>query len=361
MLSSHLKQLNKGAVIESFIGLAEGKTNFSYEEVIPLKHNKKRELKVRIEVAPGFEDTLSKAYVCFLDITDLRKVERKLKLYMEHLEELVKERTAQLSSEVQKRTKAELVLNDLYSRELCLRHELEEHIKQRTDFTWSLVHEIKTPLTPMIGASEILMNRCGNDAELSRIAHSIFVGTHNLSKRITDLTDLAMGEMGILKLNFQPIDVNSMLNEAVQYMMLEAEKKQIELTLTYTDIPPIVWGDEGRLHQVLINLLSNALKYTPQNGKIRVAASYSDTHVIIEVSDNGCGITAEYQSELFQPYSPFKPRQKSSGMGLGLPLSKIFIELHNGQIWFNSVEGQGSRFFFSIPIRNGAQYENSGN
>ncbi len=94
MLSSHLKQLNKGAVIESFIGLAEGKTNFSYEEVIPLKHNKKRELKVRIEVAPGFEDTLSKAYVCFLDITDLRKVERKLKLYMEHLEELVKERTA---------------------------------------------------------------------------------------------------------------------------------------------------------------------------------------------------------------------------------------------------------------------------
>jgi PAS domain S-box-containing protein len=351
MLASHLKQLNKGSVIESFIGLAEGKTNFSYEETIPVKVNKKRELKVRVSVAPGFEETLSKAYVCFLDITNLRKVERELKLYMGHLEELVKERTSQLSSEVQKRTEAELVLNDLYSRELCLRHELEEHIKQKTDFTWSLVHEIKTPLTPMVGASEMLMNKCGDDPEISRIAKSIFIGTHDLNKRISELTDLAMGEMGIMKLNQQPIGVKSMLNEAIQYMMFEAEKKGIAIDIEHKNTAPIIWGDESRLHQVLVNLLDNAIKHTPQQGRIKVISSCVVNNMVIEVSDNGCGIPYEFQQDLFQFYSLNKPRQKSSGLGIGLPLSKMFVELHKGRIWFNSTEGQGSQFFFSIPIK----------
>jgi signal transduction histidine kinase len=361
MLTSHLKQLNKGSVTESFIGLAEGKTSFSYEEIIPVKANKKRELKVRISVAPGFEKTLSKAYVCFLDITSLRKVERKLKQYMGHLEELVKERTAQLSSEVQKRSEAELVLNGLYSRELCLRRELEEHIKQKTDFTWSLVHEIKTPLTPMVGASEILMNKCGNNTELSRIAKSIFIGTHDLNKRISELTDLAMGEMGIMKLNRQPIDIKSMLNEALQHMIFEAEKKGISIDVMHKNTTPIIWGDENRLHQVLVNLLDNAIKHTPQQGRIKVISSCEQDNMVIEVADNGSGIPVEFQQDLFQFYSLNKPRQKSSGLGIGLPLSKMFIELHGGRIWFNSVEGKGSQFFFSIPTKNGVCNENSCN
>ncbi len=359
MLSSHLKQLDKGDVKESFIGLAERKTSFSYVEKININKKKRKEVKVQVSVAPGYEETLSKVYVGFLDITDLQKAERKLKLYMGHLKDLVDERTSQLSLEIKKRTEAELVLKDLYSQELCSRHKLEEYIKQRTDFIWGLVHEIKTPLTPMVGASEILMNKCSDNSELSRIAQSIFIGTHNLSKRITDLTDLAMGEMGILKLNYQPIDVNSMLNEAVQYMMFEAEKKQIQLILKNMDVAPIVWGDENRLHQILVNLLSNAIKHTPQQGEIRVISSRSDDNLVIEVADNGCGIAEKYQQKLFEPYSPQKPRQKSSGLGLGLPLSKMFVEFHNGQIWFSSAEGKGSQFFFSIPIGSGEGHEDS--
>ncbi len=291
------------------------------------------------------------------DITERKKNEQELTKYRDHLEKLVEKRTAEviavnnkLKQEITKRKRVEKEREEIYKKEKKLRYELEAQLSQRIEFTRALVHELKTPLTPLLGASGILVSRL-KDKTLRRIAKNINQGANNLDKRINDLFDLVKGEIGMLHLSCEKVNAIQMLNEVVDYMVTEAESKGQLLTLELPASLPTVWCDEDRLRQVILNLLSNASKFTPEKGKINLKAYTKDTNFVVEIEDNGCGIAKKDQEWLFEPYHTLRTKgDRLSGLGLGLPLSKMLVELHGGQMCVKSRSGMGSTFSFSIPL-----------
>jgi len=292
------------------------------------------------------------------DITDRRQVEKELKEYRNHLEEIVEKRTAelakasqQLKAEITERRKAEKRIKELYQREKGLRKELEKEINTRVELTRGLIHELKTPMTPMLGSSELLVDRI-QDEGLLRIAKNINRGIRNLNNRINDLMDLTRAGIGRLQLRCLNVDIQQMLHEIVDYLAPDAEKKEQQLTLEISDSLPMVNADEDRLRQIILNIVNNAMKFTPTKGKINLRAGVMDHHLIVEVKDNGCGMTTKDQKQLFQPHYTLQTKGEGlSGLGIGLPLCKMLVELHGGSIWVKSRKGQGSTFFFSIPLR----------
>jgi signal transduction histidine kinase len=142
-------------------------------------------------------------------------------------------------------------------------------------------------------------------------------------------------------------------------MSLAATKKEQSLVLEVpTSLPP-VWADEERLRQILLNLISNALKFNRKKGRVTLRVEEKDASVVFEVQDEGEGITEEAQQRLFQPYHRLESdRERLHGLGLGLALSKTLVELHHGQIWVRSQKGSGSTFGFSLPLKGAVQQAN---
>ncbi|MBN1367743.1 MAG: PAS domain S-box protein [Dehalococcoidales bacterium] len=240
-------------------------------------------------------------------------------------------------------------LQQLYHVETDLRQKLEEEIKSRVELTRLLVHEIKTPLTPILASSEILVDELKEEPWQS-LAKNIHTGGVNLNRRIDELLDLARGEVGLLSLNMQELDMNTLLQEVVTYMEPAAKNDKLKFTADLNPLPVII-ADEDRLRQVLLNLISNAMKYTPAGGKITLSSHTEKDNVVIEVKDTGSGIEEEEQKQLFQPYyRAVVDRSQFHGLGLGLALSKRLVELHGGKIWLISQRGGGSTFAFSIPL-----------
>ena len=258
------------------------------------------------------------------------RTEKNLKELSGHLEQLVKQRTEELAE---------------------TNNRLREKIDQKANFARTIVHELKTPLTPMIGASEMLMERTKDDRVLSRLAKNINSGAQNLNRRISDLTDLAKGETGILSIKYKPFDLLQTIRDLAEYEKIYAERKKLSIVLDLPPSFPAVWADEDRVRQVVLNLLDNAIKFTPQCGKITIKIDAIQDNVMVHVKDNGYGIDAAEQEHLFEPYWTDKDSRSSpGGQGIGLPLSKMIIELQGGQMWVESKKGAGSTFSFSIPM-----------
>ena len=241
-------------------------------------------------------------------------------------------------------------LEEAYEQERNLREQLEAEAQWRIEFTRALVHELKTPLTPVLSSSELLYSELREEPWMS-IAENIHRGATNLSKRIDELLDLAKVEVGILRLNREALDVLPLLHRVGDDMAVVAKSAGQSLTLELPPSLPRVWADEERLRQVLLNLLINASKFTQEGGKIILRAMDQNDSLVVEVEDNGPGIPKEYQERLFRPYHrQLSDREHLSGLGLGLALCKNIVELHDGEIWLNSEAGKGSTFSFSIPL-----------
>lgn len=254
--------------------------------------------------------------------------------------------------DISARKKAESELTELYNREKELRRALENEISKRIDFTRSLVHELKTPLTPMIASGEVLLELLDNEDEL-RLAGNIYRGALNLERRINDLLDFARGEMGVLKVSIQPLDISPLLLDLAAEVSPQFDRKQQSLELEIADNLPFVMADEDRLRQVLLNLLNNSAKFTPRGGQITLGAKVSGKMLQLSVADTGRGIDLPEQSNIFQPYYRVESDNDSNdGMGIGLTLCKMLISLHGGEIWFTSKKGHGSTFYFTIPLSN---------
>ena len=260
------------------------------------------------------------------DITERKRMEKELKQYHAHLEELVKKRTVELEN---------------------LNRSLIYFNNNRTRFIQSVVHELKTPITPIQAASEILAVELPK-GPFRDLAIQINQGAKNLDRRVDELRDIAKSERGILQVVLKPMDINRVIREAVKYMALEANKKGIVLSLKIQPKLPKIQGDRDRIHQVILNLLSNSIKYTHADGIIDVTAEMGEDEIIVGVEDNGCGMTKTQMEHLFD-MNP-RPHNKADGLGLGLIISKNIIELHGGRISVKSKRNKGSTFAFTIPV-----------
>jgi signal transduction histidine kinase len=256
--------------------------------------------------------------------------EKKLLDLSNNLERIVEQRTSELET---------------------LNKRLQQQIDQKILFTRTLVHELKTPLTPMIGASEMLLDKTKSDKVLTRLAININRGAYNLNRRISDLTDLAKGEMGILNIDYKPFNFLQMIDDLVDYVKLSAEKNDQSILVNIPPTFPTVWADEDRIRQVILNLLDNAIKYNPKKSNIVLEVDANRYNLIVHIKDNGRGIDEEDQKHLFELYFVSSNNKEGlRGLGIGLPLSKMIIESHGGQIWFESKKGEGNTFSFSIPM-----------
>ncbi|MDV2990089.1 MAG: PAS domain-containing sensor histidine kinase [Dehalogenimonas sp.] len=255
-----------------------------------------------------------------------------------------------IARDITVRKKSQEELTALYHREKDLRLALETEISKRIDFTRSLVHELKTPLTPMIASGEVLLDILEGEDEL-RLAGNIYRGALNLERRINDLLDFARGEMGVLKVSRQPLDICPLLLDLAAEVSPQFDRKQQSLELNLPDILPQVLADEDRLKQVLLNLLTNAGKFTPRGGQITLGAKVDGNMLQLWVSDNGRGIAQTEQASIFLPYYRVQDdNDPNDGMGIGLALCKMLVTLHSGDIWFTSEKGQGSTFYFTLPL-----------
>lgn len=259
------------------------------------------------------------------------------------------------STDITERERAQEKMEEAYEQERKLRQELETEIKRRIEFTRALVHELKTPLTPVLSSSELLLSELHEEPWAS-IARNIYRGAANLSNRIDELLDLAKVEIGILQLNPGLVDVRQLLHGIADDIAVVVSNNGQSLKMALPPSLPLVWGDKERLRQVVLNLLINASKFTPEGGKITMKAKEKDTSLVVEIQDTGPGISEEEQQRLFQPYyRQITDREHLSGLGLGLALCKYLVELHDGEIWVESQLGKGSTFGFSIPLATASQ------
>ena len=241
-------------------------------------------------------------------------------------------------------------MRELYNEERTLRQTLEDEINKRVEFTRALVHELKTPVTPIMASSELLLQKLENEP-LHGLAQNINQGANNLNRRIDELLDLARGEIGTLRLNPEPMNPKQLLQTIVDEEKPVAMRNGQTLDAELPDSLPVIVADEERFQQVVLNLLNNAVKFTPPGGKITLRARVEGDNLTVEVQDTGIGISQSEQKVLFEPYRSLKSdRERLSGLGLGLSLSKKLVELHRGRIWVKSKKDKGSTFSFSIPL-----------
>jgi GAF domain-containing protein len=232
--------------------------------------------------------------------------------------------------------------------------QLEAASQHKSEFLANMSHELRTPLNAIIGFSEVLTERMFGDLNekqeeyLKDISSS---GTHLLSL-INDILDLSKIEAGRMELELTDFDLPTALENALTLVRERAGRRNIILQMSVDKRLGEVRADERKIRQVVLNLLSNSIKFTPEGGRIEVAAVPKDGLVEVSVSDTGVGIVPEEQEAVFEEFRQVgTAEKKAEGTGLGLTLCRKFIELHGGRIWVKSQVGEGSTFTFTIPVR----------
>ena len=216
-------------------------------------------------------------------------------------------------------------------------------------------HELRTPLNAIIGFSEVLGERMFGELNEKQAEYTddiLSSGRHLLSL-INDILDLSKVEAGRMELELTKFDLPMAIDNALTLIRERASRHGIRLHHSVDDRLGELTGDERKIKQILLNLLSNAVKFTPEGGRVDVDAVSSDGVVEISVSDTGIGIAPQDQETIFEEFRQVGTdyAQKREGTGLGLTLTRKFVELHGGKIWVESELGRGSRFIFTLPVR----------
>ena len=221
-------------------------------------------------------------------------------------------------------------------------------------FIDTLSHELKTPLTTIIAAAGLLAEELEvrGDESCRKLSQTIIHNANTLEKRLVELLDIVKTGSGKLQLQVEPVDMKSLILGTCMQVGPILHNKDQKLDTEIPETLPIIRGDGQRLEQVLLNLVTNAVKFTPERGNISITVREQNGGVIVAVKDDGIGIASEEKDRLFKPYSRLSAdRQRHPGLGLGLALSKQVVELHGGKIWVDSEPGKGSIFSFVLPHR----------
>ena len=231
-------------------------------------------------------------------------------------------------------------------------NELEIANRHKSEFLANMSHELRTPLNAIIGFSEVLLQGIfgeTNEKQKEYLEDVLASGKHLLAL-INDILDLSKIEAGRMDLDLSTFSLANALDSGMTIIRERATRHGITLhAVVPADLPPIQ-ADERKVKQVLYNLLSNAVKFTPDGGRIDVRVLRANAHVRIEVHDNGIGIAPEDQQRIFEEFRQVGRERSREGTGLGLTLTKRFVELHGGEIDVVSAPGKGSTFSFTIPM-----------
>ena len=231
--------------------------------------------------------------------------------------------------------------------------QLEAASRHKSEFLANMSHELRTPLNAIIGFSEVLVDRMFGELNEKQDEYlkDIYASGQHLLSLINDILDLSKIEAGRMELEATDFDLPSAIDNALILVRERASRRGITLGHDVDERLGQIRGDERKVKQVLLNLLSNALKFTPEGGRIDVSAAAHDGVAEVSVTDTGVGIAPEDQEAVFEEFRQVGAADKKvEGTGLGLALSRKFIELHGGRIWVKSAVGAGSTFTFTLPL-----------
>jgi NtrC-family two-component system sensor histidine kinase KinB len=228
---------------------------------------------------------------------------------------------------------------------------LKEVERLKNEFVMAASHELRTPLTSMGMSVDLLLERAvGNldkkDRELLEAAHEEVT---RLKALVNDLLDLSKIEAGRIDLEFQKVSVPALVQHVKAVFSGQMEKKSVELSTQLDEDLPKIRADANKITWVLINLVSNALRYVKENGCIQVLGKRVGAQVHLSVRDDGPGIPSEYHTKIFDKFAQVKG-QEAGGTGLGLAICKEIVRAHGGTIWVESGPGEGSTFTFTVPV-----------
>jgi PAS domain S-box-containing protein len=256
-------------------------------------------------------------------------------------------------TDVTERLAIEQEREQLLSSERAARTEAERANRLKDDFLATLSHELRTPLNAIVGWSQVLRTPNATKDDLKEGLESIERNARVQAQLIDDLLDVARITSGKLRLEVQPVDAAAVVDAALQAVTPAARAKGIEVRTALDAGACHVFADPARLHQVLWNLVNNAVKFTPRGGHIDVRLRATDSHVEISVADDGQGVHPDLLPYLFERFRQGDARTTRShgGLGLGLAIVKQLVEMHGGTVDAHSEgEGRGARFVVSIPL-----------
>jgi len=230
--------------------------------------------------------------------------------------------------------------------------ELKQADRMKAEFLATLSHELRTPLNAILGWVQILKE----DPNEEDIQHAIPIIERNVrsqSQLIEELLDMSRIETGKISLDLQPVDLAGVVSAGIETVRPAAEAKEIRLTSAFSSVTGIVMGDKDRIQQIVWNLLTNAIKFTPRNGRVHVMIKRANSHVEVSVTDTGRGISEEFLGQVFDRFrqADASPSRRYGGLGLGLSIVKHLTELHGGSVRVAS-DGldKGASFVVCFPL-----------
>ena len=260
---------------------------------------------------------------------------------------------SKIARDITERKQLEKLRDELLAREQAARKQAEEASRLKDEFLSIVSHELRTPLNSMLGWVHMLRGGQLNGAVAGRALETIERNGKAQARLIEDLLDISRIITGRLRLELHPITLPSVIEAAINVLRPTAEAKGVQLsTRLEANVGPVA-GDADRLQQVVWNLISNAIKFTPAGGRVEVALNRVGAHVEIAVRDTGQGISAEFLPYVFERFrqADSSSTRMHGGLGLGLAITRNLVELHGGTIRAESAgEGQGANFTVSLPV-----------
>ncbi|MDB4968178.1 MAG: histidine kinase [Myxococcales bacterium] len=243
---------------------------------------------------------------------------------------------------------------------------LQEADRVKSNFLATVSHELRTPLTSVIGYSEMLLEGIAGELndEQREYVRTVMEKGDQLLQLITGILDISRMEAGEMRIDRQPFDLDEVVSVALSTIAPHARRKKLQMACTVPPGLPLVLGDRDKIRQVLLNLLGNAVKFTPEGGKVEVSAvpaplssAVDSTRAVrVSVRDSGIGIPPEHQKRVFDPFFQVDntSTREYGGTGLGLSIVKRLVEAHGGVVSIESDGGRGSAFSFTIPLAPGS-------